>query len=170
MKYFILLILAPAFFSCALTPNVNTRKAGQHWNYYGDLGSVYQDQTRGAKAQLVWLDQITFQRVEQSAFQTTVQAFMKQGFRKIGLISVRSAHFVDPYEIKKLAADKGANLIIGCWFAGYETRTGFWSYKYWYQLLDKTGPPTHGPASPTQGAVPQEPVLGPTPVPRSSIY
>ena len=73
MKYFVLLILAPSFFSCALTPNVNTRKAGQHWNYYGDLGSVYQDQTRGAKAQLVWLDQVYFQRVEQSAFQNTVQ-------------------------------------------------------------------------------------------------
>src|ERR1700722_19015548 len=161
MKYFVLLILAPAFFSCALTPNVNTRKAGQHWNYYGDLGSVYQDQTRGAKAQLVWLDQITFQRVEQSAFQTTVQAFMKQGFRKIGLISVRSAHFVVPYEIKKLAADKGANLIIGCWFAGYETRTGFWSYKYWYQLLDK-------PAPTPQPVVQQSPVVAPTPPNRAS--
>ena len=161
MKYSFLLIIAPAFFSCALTPNVNTRKAGQPWNYYGDLGSVYQDQTRGAKARLVWLDQVNFQRVDQSAFQKTVESFLKQGYRKIGLISVRSAHFVDPYEIKKLAADRGANMIVGCWFAGYETRTGFWSYKYWYQLLDKPSPPT-------RPVVPQVPVSAPTPPNRPS--
>ena len=161
MKYFFLLIIAPAFFSCALTPNVNTRKAGQPWNYYGDLGSVYQDQTRGANARLVWLDQVQFRRVEQSAFQETVQTLLKQGYRKIGLIAVRSAYFVDPYEIKKLAADRGANMIVGCWFAGYQTRTGLWSYKYWYQLLDKPSP-TDKPAAP------QVPLAAPTPPNRGS--
>jgi hypothetical protein len=161
MKYSFLLIMAPVFFSCALTPNVDTRKAGQPWNYYGDLGSVYQDQTQGAKAQLVWLDQVQFQRVEQSAFQKTVQTLLKQGYRKIGLIEVRSPRFVDPYEIKKLAADRGANMIVGCWFAGYQTSPGFWSYKYWYQLLDKPSPPS-------QPAVPQGPVVVPTPANRGS--
>lgn len=156
MKYFVLLIIAPVFLSCGLTPNVNTRKAGQPWNYYGDLGGVYQDQTRGANAQLVWLDQVQFRRVEQSAFQKTVQDLMKQGYRKIGMIAVRSSYFVDPYEIKKLAADRGANMIVGCWFAGYQTRTGFWSYKYWYQLLDKAVPKN-------TAAVPQAPVSAPTP-------
>jgi hypothetical protein len=161
MKYFVLLIIGPAFFSCALTPNVNTRKAGQPWNYYGDLVSVYHDQTRGSRAELVWLDQVQFQRVEQNAFQKTVQGLLKQGYRKIGMIAIRSAYFVDPYEIKKLAADKGANMIVGCWFAGHETRTGFWSYEYWYQLLDKAVP-TNKPA------VPQAPVAAPTPANRPS--
>jgi hypothetical protein len=153
MKLFVLLVLAPTLFGCALSPNVNTRKAGQPWNYYGDLGSVYHDQTRGAKAELVWLDQVIFQRVEQNVFQKTVQSLLKQGYRKIGVITVRSAYFVDPYEIKKLAADKGANMIVGCWFAGHEVRTRFWSYEYWYQLLNKSK------LAPT--AVPIGPVLGP---------
>jgi hypothetical protein len=161
MKYFVLLILAPVFFSCSSTPNVNRRKAGQPWNYYGDLGSVYHDQTRGAKAELVWLDQVVFLRVEQSAFQKSVQNLLKVGYRKIGMIVVRSAYFVDPYEIKKLAADKGANMVVGCWFAGYETRTGFWSYKYWYQLLDK-------PIPANKPVVPQAPVSAPTPPNRPS--
>jgi hypothetical protein len=159
MKYIVLLIIVPVFFSCALTPNVNTRKAGQPWNYYGDLASAYHDQTGGAKARLVWLEQINFQRVEQSAFQKTVQDLLKQGYRKIGMIAVRSPNFVDPYEIKKLAADRGANMIVGCWFVGYETRTGFWSYKYWYQLLDKPSPAELHP-------VWQVPVSAPTPANR----
>jgi hypothetical protein len=107
------------------------------------------------------LDQVTFQRVEQSAFEKTVQTLLKQGYRKIGLIAVRSAYFVDPYEIKKMAADRGANMIVGCWFAGYQTRPGFWSYKYWYQLLDKPSP-TDKPV------VPQGPVSAPTPPNRPS--
>jgi hypothetical protein len=142
MKFFFLLIIAPALFSCALTPNVNTRKAGAPWNYYGDLESVYRDQSRGTKVQLVWLDQVQFHRVAQSEFAKAVQALLKQGYRKIGMIAVRSPYFVDPYEIKKMAADKGASMIVGCWFGGHLMRTGFWSFEYWYQLLDKAKPPT----------------------------
>ena len=50
--------LASAFFGCALTPNVDNRKPGQPWNYYGDLANVYRDQTGGTKVALVWLDQV----------------------------------------------------------------------------------------------------------------
>lgn|ERR1700722_6931662 len=170
MKLFVLLIIAPAFCGCMLTPNVDTRKAGRPWNYYGDLVTSYRDQTGGTKVELVWLDQVQFHRVDQRDFRKTVQTFLTQGYRKIGMVAVRSQYFVDPYEVKKLAADKGARMVVGCWFAAGETNTKMRILEYWYQLLDKTGPPTHGPASPTQGAVPQEPVLGPTPVPRSSIY
>ena len=51
-----------------------------------------------------------------SEFQKTVRTYLGQGYRKIGMVSVRSQYFVDPYEIKKLAADKGAHLVVGCWF------------------------------------------------------
>jgi len=154
MKRFVLLMIAPAFLGCALTPNVNTRKPGQPWNYYGDLVSVYRDQTGGAKVVLVWLDQVVFQRVNPSEFQKTVRTYLGQGYRKIGLVSVRSQYFVDPYEVKKLAADKGARLVVGCWFTARETRSKSWKVDYWYQLLDKTG-------IPTTSSIPQAPVLAP---------
>jgi hypothetical protein len=170
MKLFVLLIIAPAFCGCVLTPSVDTRKAGRPWNYYGDLVTSYRDQTGGTKVELVWLDQVQFHRVDQREFRKTVQTFLTQGYRKIGMVAVRSQYFVDPYEVRKLAADKGARMVVGCWFAAGETNTKMRILEYWYQLLDKAAPPTHGPASPTQGAVPQEPVLGPTPVPRSTLY
>jgi hypothetical protein len=156
MKLFVLLMIAPAFFGCALTPNVNTRKPGQRWNYYGDLLAVYRDQTGGTPVALVWLDQVQFRRVAQSEFQKIVQTYLGQGYRKIGIVSVRSKFFVDPYEVKKLAADRGAHLVVGCWFESRETTAKSRMVEYWYQLLDKAGPPTGG-------AVPQAPVLGPPP-------
>jgi len=148
MKFFVLVILASAFVGCAMTPTVNKRKAGQPWNYYGDLGSVYRDQTHGTPVALVWLDQVQFQRVNPSEFQKSVQTFLKQGYRKIGFVSVRSQYFVDPYELKKLAADRGAHLVIGCWFTAGETRSGLRMVDYWYQLLDKTGAPSPGVSAP----------------------
>jgi hypothetical protein len=139
MKHFVLLILAPALFGCVMTPNVNTRKAGRPWNYYGDLGSLYRDETGGTQVALVWLEQVLFQRVDRSEFPKIVQTYLRQGYRKIGFVSVRSQYFVDPYEVKKLAADKGAHLVVGCWFNGHETRSNVWMVDYWYQLLDKNG-------------------------------
>jgi hypothetical protein len=139
MKHFVLLILAPALFGCAMTPNVNTRKAGQSWNYYGDLGSVYRDETHGTQVALVWLEQVQFQRVNRSEFQKSVQTYLHQGYRKIGFVSVRSQYFVDPYSLKKLAADKGARLVVGCWFDARETGPKVRMVDYWYQLLDKNG-------------------------------
>jgi hypothetical protein len=153
MKHFILLILAPAFLSCAMTPNVNTRKAGQSWNYYGDLVSVYRDETRGTPVALVWLGEVQFQRVDRSEFQKNIQTYLHQGYRKIGFVSVRSQYFVDPYEVRKLAADKGARLVVGCWFNAHETGSKVWMVDFWYQLLDKSGT---APAA-------VSPVMAPTP-------
>jgi hypothetical protein len=139
MKHFILLILASVLLGCAMTPNVDTRKAGRPWNYYGDLVSVYRDETQGIPVALVWLGEVQFQRVDRSAFQKNVQTYLHQGYRKIGFVSVRSQYFVDPYEVKKLAADKGARLVVGCWFNAHETGSKVWKVDYWYQLLDKNG-------------------------------
>jgi hypothetical protein len=169
MKRFVLLLIAPAFLGCALTPNVDTRKAGRPWNYYGDLGNVYRDQTGGTQVALVWLDQVQFRRVTQSEFQKTVRTLLGQGYRKIGMISVHSQYFVDPYEVRKLAADKGARLVVGCWFTAPGTRTKLRTVDYWYQLLDKAGAP--GPS-----AIPQAPVVipigpaAPTGLPQPGVY
>jgi hypothetical protein len=152
MKLHFLLLIAPAFFGCAFTPNVDTRKPARPWNYYGDLASAYRDQTGGTKVALVWMDQVQFLRVKPNEFQKTVRTYLVQGYRKIGIISVRSQYFVDPYEMKKLAADKGARLVVGCWFTAHETKSQTRMVEYWYQLLDKASLP---PAS----AVPQGPVL-----------
>src|ERR1700722_8811237 len=96
MKLFVLLMIALAFLGCEMTPNVNTRKAGQPWNYYGDLRSVYRDQAGGTKIDLVWFDQVQFQRVDPRDFRKVVGALLKQGYRKIGMVSVRSQYYVDP--------------------------------------------------------------------------
>src|SRR5207249_7652258 len=112
MKFFALLIISFGFVGCALTPSVDTRKSGQPWNYYGDLSSVYRDQTRGTRVELVWLDQVQFQRVNPNEYQKVIEAYLKQGYRKIGMLSVRSRYFVDPYEARKLAEDNGARLVV----------------------------------------------------------
>ena len=154
IKLFVLLVIAPAFFGCALTPNVDNRKPGRPWSYYGDLVSVYRDQTGGTKVELVWMDQVQFTRVTQQEFPKTVQGFLKQGYRKIGFLSARSQYFVDPYDIKKLASDKGARVVVGCWFNGRETKPGIRVVDYWYQLLDKS--------SPVPASASQAPLLTPT--------
>jgi hypothetical protein len=160
MKLFVLLILAPVFVGCALTPNVNNRKAGRPWNYYGDLRSLYRDQTGGTQVALIWMDQVQFHRVNISEFQKSVLSYLHQGYRKIGFVSVRSQYFVDPYELRKLAADKGARLVIGCWFTAHQTRSKTYMVDYWYQLLDKIG-------TPPPSAAPPVPVLAPAPPERS---
>jgi len=163
MRFLILLIPVVVFFGCALTPTVNTRKPRQPWNYYGDLMGVYRDQTGGQQVALVWLDQVQFSKVDRSNFQKSVQTYLHQGYRKIGFVAVRSPYFVDPYEIKKLAADKGARLVVGCWFTAHETKSQSKLVDYWYQLLDKAG-------APPPPMIPQAP-LAPTPTPRQpSLY
>ena len=137
MRKFIGLRFAMVFTGCTLTPNVDTRRAGQHWNYYGALRDVYRDQTGGQPVALVWLNQVQFTQVSPNDFAKTVKSLAGQGYRKIGFLSVQSRYFVDPYEVKKLAADQGARMIVGTWF---ETARGRWPYRineYWYQLLDK---------------------------------
>jgi hypothetical protein len=163
MKIFAMLMISFGFVGCALTPSVDTRKPGQPWNYYGDLSSVYRDQTRGTRVALVWLDQVQFQRVNPNEYHKVIQAYLKQGYRKIGMLSVRSRYFVDPYEVKKLAADKGARLVVGFWVQHSRARPPMVDYQY--QLLDKLGiPPVSGPPPP--------PVLIPSnaPRPRPEFY
>jgi hypothetical protein len=158
MKLLLLLMLASAFCGCALTPNVNTRKPGQKWNYFGDLSSFYRDESRGSPVTLVWLEQVTFTRVNPSEFQKTVRTLITiQGYRKIGFISVRSPYFVDPYTARKLAADKGARMVVGCWFSVPDSRSKSNLVEYWYQLLDK-------PTTPAPVAVPSAvPIAQPRP-------
>jgi len=133
----IALLSALMLCGCALTPNVNTRRAGQRWNYYGNLLDVYRDQTGGQPVALVWLNQVQFNQVSPGDFAKTVKSFTTHGYRKIGFVSVRSEYFVDPYEVKKLAADKGAKLIVGTWFKSARNRARYPLTEYWYQLLDK---------------------------------
>jgi hypothetical protein len=125
---------------CALTPNVNTRKAREPWNYYGVLTGVYRDETNGAPVALVWLDQVTFTRTQRADFQKTLQTLLKQGYKKIGMVAARSIYFVDPYDARKLAADKGANLVLGCWFAAGRAIGQRELVVYWYQFLYKATP------------------------------
>jgi len=144
MKVVMLLILGSALCGCTLTPNVDTREPGQKWHYYGDLSNLYRDETKGSPVALVWLEQVQFTRVNPSEFQKTVRTLLTQGYRKIGFISVRSEYFVDPYDAKKLAADKGARMAVGCWFSVHNTRANSNTVEYWYQLLDKAAPPAPG--------------------------
>ncbi len=172
MKRFALLLIVLALFGCVMTPNVNNRKASRPWNYYGDLVNVYRDQTGGAKVALVWLDQVLFLRADQRDFQKTVRTYMTAGYRKIGFVSVRSQYFVDPYSVKKLAADKGARLVIGCWFTARESRSKSYLVDYWYQLLDKSAPPPPSVLPPRPTVTPVAPVAptGPIGMPQPGSY
>jgi hypothetical protein len=137
MKHVITLLFALMLCGCALTPNVNTRRAGRHWNYYGDLLDIYRDQTGSRPVALVWLNQVQFTQVSRGDFTKIVKALLLQGYRKIGFVSIRSEYFVDPFEVKKLAADKGAKLVVGSWFEVARNRSRNPVTEYWYQLLDK---------------------------------
>jgi hypothetical protein len=163
MKFFALLMIALLSVGCALTPSVVTRKPGQRWNYYGDLLSVYRDQTGGTRVELVWLDQVQFQRVNQNEYQKAVQSYLSQGYRKIGMVSVRSQYFVDPYEVRKLAADKGARLVVGFWVQHSRARSPMVDYQY--QLLDKPGTPSVTAPPPPAVRIPTN-----EPQPRPVLY
>ena len=137
MKNLITLLFALMLCGCALTPNVNTRRAGRPWNYYGDLLDIYRDQTGGRPVALIWLNQVQFTQVSPGDFAKIVKSLLLQGYRKIGFVSIRSEYFVDPFEVKKLAADKGAKLVVGSWFEVARHRSRNPVTEYWYQLLDK---------------------------------
>jgi hypothetical protein len=156
MKLFFQFLTLSLFLGCGITPNVNNRKAGEPWNYYGDLTGLYRDQTNGAPAAMVWLETVQFTRTEKADFQKTLQTNLKQGYKKIGVLAVRHRYFVDPYDMRKLAADKGANLVVGCWFTVGRTSdsdTPGQLVEYWYQFLYKPAAPTPTP-SPTPSPTP----------------
>jgi hypothetical protein len=95
---------------------------------------------------------VQFNRVERDQFQKTVQTNLTQGYRKIGWVAARSPFFIDPYAAKKLAADKGANLVVGCWFKPLGVRANGQTLEYWYQLLYR--PPNYSPPPPPRPALP----------------
>jgi hypothetical protein len=163
MKLFCLFLILSLFLGCEMTPNVNNRKAGEPWNYYGDLTRLYRDQTNGARAAMVWLDQVQFTRTQKADFQKTLQTSLKQGYKKIGLLAVQHRYFVDPFEMRKLAADKGANLVVGCWFTVSKKSVPDIQgqlVEYWYQFLYKPPAPTPPPI-PTPSPTPQTSTAAP---------
>jgi hypothetical protein len=98
-----------------MTRDVNRRKAGEEWYYYGPLLDIYQDQTGGGAVALVWIEEVQTQTVQPGKFNDTVRELARQGYRKIGFLSVRSVYpipEVDPNLINRLAADKGAQRVV----------------------------------------------------------
>jgi hypothetical protein len=111
----LLLLLVVLMFGCAMTRDVNRRKAGEEWYYYGPLLDLYQDQTAGSPVALVWIEQVQTQTVEPGKFNDVVRELAQQGYRKIGFLSVRSVYpfpEIDPNLINRLAADKGAQRVV----------------------------------------------------------
>ena len=109
------LVILAFFCGCAMTRDVNRRKAGEEWYYYGPLLDMYQDQTGGSPVALVWIGEVQTQTVEPGKFNDAVREFARQGYRKIGFLSVRSVYpipEVDPNLINRLAADKGAQRVV----------------------------------------------------------
>ena len=109
------LVILAFFCGCAMTRDVNRRKAGEEWHYYGPLLDVYQDQTGGSPVALVWIGEVQAQTVEPGKFKDAVRELARQGYRKIGFLSVRSVYpipEIDPNVINRLAADKGAQRVV----------------------------------------------------------
>lgn len=111
----VLVLVAFLLCGCAMTRDVNRRKAGEEWYYYGPLLDIYQDQTGGSPVALVWIEEVQTQTVEPGKFNDAVRELARQGYRKIGFLSVRSVYpipEVDPNLINRLAADKGAQRVV----------------------------------------------------------
>ena len=111
----IALVIVALFCGCAMTRDVNRRKAGEEWYYYGPLLDIYQDQTGGSSVALVWIEQVQTQTVEPGKFNDAVRALAREGYRKIGFLSVRWVYpipGVDPILFLRLAADKGAQRVV----------------------------------------------------------
>jgi len=109
------LVIVAFLCGCAMTRDVNRRKAGEEWYYYGPLLDIYQDQTGGGAVALVWIEEVQTQTVQPGKFNDTVRELARQGYRKIGFLSVRSVYpipEVDPNLINRLAADKGAQRVV----------------------------------------------------------
>ena len=116
MRISALLLIASILCSCSMSSNVNTRKAGEPWHYYGYLRDVYRTQNSGRAVSLVWYNQVKIQDVSRGEFRNSIRTLISQGYRKIGFISILTAAIVDPYDIKRLAADKGAQQVVACSF------------------------------------------------------
>ncbi len=107
-----LFLICWLFWSCSLTHDVNQRKAGEKWYYYGYLLSYYHDQLRGRQRPLVWLEQVQYLPVDGAKFGVTVQSFLAQGYRRIGFLRIRTIYNLDSYDLSRIAADKGAQIVV----------------------------------------------------------
>jgi hypothetical protein len=112
MRVLLFISIFLAISGCARTEDVNRRKPGEQWYYYGDLLNFYRDENRGSPVALVWREQVQVRTVDRSAFQDTVKALIAQGYNKIGFVAVRSPRPIYPEDVTGLAADKGAQVIV----------------------------------------------------------
>jgi hypothetical protein len=111
-----LLLVAILICGCTLSSNVNSRKPGEPWHYYGYLRDFYRDENHGYAVSLVWYDLVSYQNVPRGDFLNAIKTLRKQGYRKIGFISVLTSAIVDLYDVKSLAADQGAQQVVACTF------------------------------------------------------
>lgn len=113
------LLFIPVFLAisgCARTEDVDRRKAGEPWYYYGDLLNFYRDENHGSPVALVWREQVQVQTVDRTAFHDTVKALIAHGYNKIGFVAVRSPRPIYPEDVTGLAADRGAQIVVASSF------------------------------------------------------
>jgi hypothetical protein len=118
MRVLLFISVFLAISGCARTEDVNRRKAGEPWYYYGDLLDFYRDENHGSPVALVWREQVQVQTVDRSAFRDTVKALIAHGYNKIGFIALRSPRPIFPEDVTGLAADRGAQIVIATSFPG----------------------------------------------------
>jgi hypothetical protein len=116
MRFLPLILIIAVVCGCARTEDVNRRKAGEQWYYYGDLLNLYHDENAGRPVALVWREQVNVQTVDRPAFQKTVKTLISQGYRKIGYVALRSTRPIYPEDVTGLAADKGAQVVVASSF------------------------------------------------------
>ncbi|MBV9390753.1 MAG: hypothetical protein JOY96_02560 [Verrucomicrobia bacterium] len=95
-----------------MTHDVNQRKAGEKWYYYGYLLAFYHDQLNSRERHLVWLEQVLYLPVDEAKFGATVQSLLAQGYRKIGFLRIRTVYNLDSFDLTRIAADKGAQIVV----------------------------------------------------------
>jgi hypothetical protein len=99
-----------------MSSDVHIRKPGRPWHYYGFLRDFYRDENPEKKVPLVWYDQVTFQEVPRLDFRKSIEMLIKGGFHRIGFLAIQTSEIVDPYDIRGLAADNGAQQVVASVF------------------------------------------------------
>lgn len=175
LKLSVLIVIAAAVCGCARTEDVNRRKAGEPWYYYGYLLNFYHDENRGSPVALVWREQVQVQTVDRAAFQKTVKTLISQGYKKLGYLALRSAYPIYPEDVTGLAADKGAQVVVACSFPSGSVKgqepvinhvvtgrlgqqryffgskaTNWVDLENWLQFLGSMNPPSPQPLPPAQ--------------------
>jgi len=185
-----LLLFIPIFLAisgCARTEDVDRRKAGEQWYYYGDLLNFYRVENHGSPVALVWREQVQVQTVDRSAFRDTVKALIAQGYNKVGSVALRSPRPIYPEDVTGLAADKGAQIVVASSFPSgsvkgetpvidqivtgkrdqqyyvFGSRPVNWADReYWFQFLGTLNPNL----KPLPTTTPPPPKISPSPLSR----